>query len=318
MRRLLYFALLMCTLPICAQQSAYQDADANTSIYFLAGGGNLTFNVSDSKFNAGYLHMPDGNPVSTDSIKETVKQKLIYGINFSGKPSTDLTNQIFQSGNSPATVGGGGVVGSHRLFSKTLEERANTLKESRKADPNAKDDTNFKDDWFLLNVNFTKSTFNTVPSSSTTVTSQHFNGFSILPTYNLALQFTGLNMVIGASGGVNRVNNADQLKKVSIDTTDSQNGSVAIVESKDAYLGAYAESFNVPIYSDFVFIPKHLEWLSFDAFERSNVLKTDQFAEGGFGIFIAQPDKATKVLGGISVAWKNGDRTIGIVGGWSF
>jgi hypothetical protein len=90
------------------------------------------------------------------------------------------------------------------------------------------------------------------------------------------------------------------------------------VQSTSAYLGNYAEAWNVPIYDDLVFIPTKTEWLSFDAFERSNVLATDGYAEGGFGIFIAQPSKPTKVLGGISVGWKNGARAIGIVGGWSF
>lgn len=312
MRQLLYLALFMSTaVPLLAQQSAYQDADGNTSVYFLDGNGNLAFNVSDSKFSLGWVHMPDGNPAESDPTSVKVKEKLIGGINFSGKPSTDLTNQIFQSGNSPATIGGGGIVGTHRLFSKTLEQR-------KKKYPNSPGDATFKDDWLLLDVNFTKSTFNTVPSTSTTITAQHFNGFSFMPTYNMAFQYTGFNMLIGMSGGVSRINNADQMKKVSVDITESQSGNTSIVETKDAYLGNYAESFNVPIYSDFVFIPKHLEWLSFDAFERSNVLKTDQYAEGGFGIFIAQPEKATRVLGGINVGWKNGDRTIGIVGGWSF
>ncbi len=282
-----------------AQQSAYQDADGNTSISYLAGGGNLTFNVSDSKFTVGVLHMPDGQ-----SKALTWKGRVIYGIDFSGKPSTDLTNEIFQSGNSPASVGGGGVLGIHRL------------KAPRGVDQT--DNTVFTDDWLLVNVNYSKSTFNTIASSSTTLTPHHFNGFSVMPTYNFSLAPKGWTMIFGASGGFSRVNNSDQLTKVTVSTTDSQSGNVSVVETEDAYLGNYAESYNVPIYSDFVFVPTKLEWLSFDAFERSNLFKTDGYAEGGIGIFVAQPKKPTKVLGGISIAWKNGDNTIGIVGGWSF
>lgn len=300
MKRAMVLTLLLGVSGISvAQQSAYQDADSNTSIYYLAGGGNLTFNVSDSKFIIGVLHMPDGQ-----SKPLTWKGRAIYGINFTGKPSTDLANELFQGGISPASVGGGGVVGVHRMKAPLGNDQT--------------DDTVFTDDWLLVNVNYSKSTFNTVLSSSTTVTSQHFNGFSVMPTYNFSLAPKGWTAVFGASAGVSRVNNADQLTKVSVSTTDSQSGNVSVVESKDAYLGNYAESYNVPIYSDFVFIPTKLEWISFDAFERSNILKTDGYAEGGIGIFVAQPKKPTKVLGGLSVGWKNGERTIGIVGGWSF
>jgi hypothetical protein len=108
------------------------------------------------------------------------------------------------------------------------------------------------------------------------------------------------------------------LKKVEIDTTEATNGTVSVVSQKDAYLGAYTESIGVPIYSDFVFIPKGLNWLSVDAFERSNVVRTNGYAEGGVGVFIAQPDKPTEVLGGFSVGWKDGKSTIAIVAGWTF
>jgi len=300
MKRILFIALLMSLGRLAAQQSGYQDAAGNSSIYFLAGSANMTFNVSSSKFDVGLLRMPDGQSQNFDW-----HERGIYGIHFSGKPSTDLTNQIFQSSSSPASIGGGGVLGFHRWWAPLgKEQTTNTV---------------FTDDWFLVNINYSKSTFATVPASSTSSTTQHFNGFSIMPTYNFTLQGNGLmTMIFGASAGVSRVNNADQLKKVSIDTTVSQSGSVSIVQSKDAYLGTYAESYNLPVYSDFVFLPAKCEWLSLDVFERSNAMKTDGYAEGGFGVFVAQPKKPTKVLGGISVGWKDGERTIGIVGGWSF
>lgn len=280
---------------VLAQQSAYQDADSHTSIYLLDGNANLTYNVSSSQFTVGLLRMPSGQ------LPEfSWKNRGIAGINFSGKPSTSLSNQIFQSGNSPASISGGGVIGFHRWA----------------APP--KSTGTFADDWFLVNVNYTRSTFSTLTSSSTTATAQHFNGFTIMPTYNFALQPNGVTMLIGASAGVSKTNNSDQLKKVSINTTDSQSGSVSVVESSDAYMGNYAESYNVPVYFDFVIIPTKLEWISLDAFERANTLKTDGYTEAGFGIFVAQPNKPTKVLGGISLAWKDGKQSIGIVGGWAF
>src|ERR1035441_2108422 len=103
MRRLMCVALLVgATGVLSAQQSAYQDANGNSSIYLMKGNGNFTYNVSDSKFSVGFIRIPEGNYVKgTDSW---VKTKLVGGINFSGKPSSDLTSQIFQSGNSPESI----------------------------------------------------------------------------------------------------------------------------------------------------------------------------------------------------------------------
>jgi hypothetical protein len=67
-----------------------------------------------------------------------------------------------------------------------------------------------------------------------------------------------------------------------------------------------------------VFIPKHLNWLSFDAFERANVVSSVRYAEGGVGIFLSKPDKPTDVLGGLSVGWKDGKSVVSIVEGWTF
>jgi hypothetical protein len=175
-----------------------------------------------------------------------------------------------------------------------------------------------KDNNLLVNVNFTKSVFNTIAANATSPTAQHFSGFTVMPTLNMAFAIPGFNFLFGAAAGASQVNNVSDLKSASVQTIEAQSGTVSVVQSKTAYLGDYATAWNVPIYSDFVFIPKGFEWISFDAFERANVMKTNQYSEGGFGIFIAQPGNATKVLGGVSLGWKNGARTVAVVGGWSF
>ena len=181
--------------------------------------------------------------------------------------------------------------------------------------------SHLKDHWLLADVQVTRSTFSTIATATSAPVAQTFTGVSFLPTFDIAYQFKGINLLAGASGGVKRVNNVDQLTKVSVNTVVGQTGTTTITQSRDAYLGTYAVALNVPIYSDFVIIPKHLEWLSIDAFERANVLKTDGYAEGGIGIFIAQPKAGgdfSKVLGGVSIGWKDGDRSVAIVGGWTF
>jgi hypothetical protein len=311
------------------QTSAYQDANGDTSIYIANAKADATFNVSDSKFSVGYLYEPSAvrlanvadlqkalaaatSQTERDTLNAQIKTlktarnctNCIYGAEFSGKPTTDLTNQIFQSSNSPASVTGGGSFGVHGVFAPGIFQQT----------PNG----HLRDDWFLTNATYTRSTFDTVASSSATPVAQHFNGFSLMPTYNALLSIPGFSFLAGVSAGINRTNNSGNLKKVSIDTTEATSGSVTVVSESDAYLGTYRTSIGAPIYSDFVFIPKTVDWLAFDAFERANVVPTNGYAEGGFGIFFAQPAKPTAVLGGLSVGWKNGDRTVAIVAGWSF
>ncbi len=222
------------------------------------------------------------------------------GIHFSGKPSTDLTGQILQSSSSPASVSGGAYYGVHGLGEKLLPQ----LK---------------SDDWLTVNFDYTRSTFNTVATGSTVPVAQHFNGFTVMPAWDVLWNFIpGVTLLSGVSAGVNRTNNTGNLSKVEINTTQLTSGSVSVVKEKDAYLGNYSASVGVPIYSDFAFIPRDANWLSIDVFERANVVSSARYTEGGVGVFIARPSKPTDVLGGISIGWKDGQSTIAVVAGWSF
>jgi hypothetical protein len=342
------------------QISAYQDADGLSSIYLANAKASLTYNVSSSVFNIGYLYeggaekkqnfagqketaeiklgamqsalaKAKADPNSTPDVLKAAQgnvddaqaavnkidaeittasktgkcPRCEFGVAVSGKPSTNLTSQFFQNSNSPASVTGGGSFGLHRLLSKDI------------FDPKAADDP-ISDDWFLLNVSYTGSTFDTVATGATTTTTQHFNGFTILPTYNMLTGTSWFSLLAGVAGGVTRTNNSGSLTKVEITTSQGSSGTTSVVSQKDAYQGTYQESIGVPIYSDFVFFPVKAPWLTFDAFERANVVSTNGYSEGGVGVFFAKPTNPTAVLGGLSVDWKNGKREIAVVAGWSF
>jgi hypothetical protein len=233
-----------------------------------------------------------------------------FGVSFSGKPSTNLGGQIFQTSTSPATISGGGSFGIHgvRAVPPVILD-ADRLN----GNPHV-----LQDDSLFVYADYTRSTFDTVPAASSTVTVQHFNGFDILPTYNALLSHNDLSFLLGVSGGVNRSNNSGSLTKVLVNTTNAQSGTVSIVTQQNAYQGVYQVSTGVPIYSDCVLIPKKTDWLSIDFFERANVVHINGYAEGGVGVFVAQPKKPTNVLGGVSIAWKNGKSMVAVVAGWSF
>ena len=323
------------TSSLYSQTSAYQDSDGNTSIYLRDPKVNFTFNVSDTKFTVGYLSevnkvrrdkLVDKLAAETDSAKQAILQSKIdhlndklenskfgrseLGIHFFGKPTTDLTGQILQNSNSPASVGGGMYYGIHRLAAKDLDVQAQDLKNNHP--------DKLVDDWLTVNVTYSKSTFNTVATGDTSLTAQHFNGFSVMTSYNALVNVPFFSFLPGVSAGVSRTNNSGDLKKVEVATTVSSSGTTSVITQKDAYMGDYKESVGAPIYADFVFVPKGLNWISFDAFERANVASAVRYAEGGIGVFISKPDKPTDVLGGISVGWKDGKSTVAVVAGWTF
>jgi hypothetical protein len=329
-KRILVLIIVSCATDAFCQTSAYQDTDSNTSIYLQDAKTSLVYNVSDAKFAIGYLTEPvltqqqnaakrlendlkdPTTPAAKTAADRAANNRLVkelhdskwansqVGVHFSGKPSTDLTGQILQSSSSPASVSGGAYYGVHGLGEKLL--------------PKLK-----SDDWLTVNFDYTRSTFNTVDMASASPVAQHFNGFSVIPSWDALWSFIpGVTLLSGVSAGVDRTNNTGNLSKVEIDTTQATSGSVSVVKQKDAYLGDYNASVGVPIYSDFAFIPRGANWLSIDAFERANVVPGARYTEGGVGVFIARPSKPTDVLGGISVGWKDGQSTIAVVAGWSF
>jgi hypothetical protein len=295
-----HFVPALCLLPaLCfvpalhAQTTAYQTADGTSSIFLANSKANLVFNVSSAQFSAGYLH-------------EQAGPSLEYGFSFSGKPSSDVTTQLFQSGSSPAAIGGGLSIGRHQIFSPSLATQTPT--------------SLLRDDWGIVNVTYSGSTFYTLPNSSTTTTNrQQFNAITVLPTYNALLNAPRVNLLLGIAAGVSTTNNLSSLTIVTVNTPVSTSTTGAsVVQTQTAYLGPYSTAIGAPLYSDFIAIPKKLPWIAFDAFTRSNLAPTNRFGEGGLGLFLAQPGKPTKVLGGISLGWKNGARTIALVGGWAF
>jgi hypothetical protein len=291
-RNLIAIALFVgVPLAIHSQTSAYQSADGTSAIFLNNAKANLVLNVSDSKFNVGYL------------IEQAARSPE-FGIHFSGKPNSDVTAQIFQSANSPAEIDGGGSLGWHGIFFPGAGQ--------------AKPTDHLRDDWGLVDITYTRSTFDTVATASTTAVAQHFNGFTILPTYDALFNFPGINFLMGLAAGVNRTNNVSSLKSVEVTTTETQGSTISVVQQQSAYLGNYTTAIGAPVYSDFVVIPKKTDWLSFDAFERSNVATANRYAEGGLGLFLSKPSAPTQVLGGISLGWKDGKRTVALVGGWSF
>jgi hypothetical protein len=280
---------------LCAQTSAYQSADGDTSVFLANAKASLIFNVSNTQFDLGYLHEGSG-------------KSWLYGFDATGKPSSDFST-IFQKGKLPPSAGGSAALGYHHPISKDLDRQ----------DKN----TRLRDDWALLQLTYTRSSFETAVNSLTEPEKWTFDGYRVLAAYDALVNAPGASLLLGAAAGVQRQNNLDALKPATISTPLAVSAPgippfEVTQQASSGYFGAYRQFMGAPVYTDAVWIPKGLPWLDIDAFTRSDVAHTNRYFEGGVGIFLAKPENPTQVLGGISLGWKNGTPTIGLVAGWSF
>lgn len=291
--------LLLLSLPITlfAQNSAYQTADSTTSIFLQNSAANLIFNVSDNKFDIGYLHEGGGHA------------SLLYGFDFVGKPTSNLSTQIFQTGSTPPSLGGSASIGIHAPFAKAPLDQSPTGA--------------LRDDWALVQFTYTRQSFTTVLDANTSPAKQKFDGYKVIAAYNQLLNAPGPASVLwGVAAGVQRSNNIDDLKAVTINTPvlESATGISPFVAVKQSsgYVGEFRKYVGAPIYTDVAFIPKSFSWLSLDLYTRSNLATANRYIQGGVGLFLARPEDPTKVLGGITWGWRNGTPTLSFVAGWTF
>jgi hypothetical protein len=296
MRRKVWVLAVGVPCTLCAQTSAYQSADCNTSIFLANAKASLIFNVSSTQFDLGYLHEGSG-------------KSWLYGLDVTGKPTSEFST-LFVKGKTPPAAGGSAAFGYHHPISKDIDHQVAS--------------TRLRDDWALLQFTYTRqSSFETVPNSTTEPEKRTFDGYRAVAVYNALVNAPGSTLLLGVAAGIQRQNNLDQLKPVTISTpvAASVPGIAPFTVTQQAssgYFGDYKKYFGAPLYTDAIWIPKGLPWIDFDAFTRWNAAHEYRYIEGGIGIFLAKPGNATQVLGGISLAWKNGTPTLGFVAGWSF
>jgi hypothetical protein len=290
-------AAVLLTGSLLAQTSAYQSQDGTTSIMLDNAKGDLSLNITDTKFTAGYLN------------ESSNLHSLMFGGDIFGKPATSLSKEIFQKGSQPPQVGGDFSIGMHGVFSAEIDHE--NLKHG------------LRDDWLLGQFTYSRSSLTTVTDAQTASQKRGFDSYKAMAIWDgiVGTDSAG-SFLIGIAAGAQRKDNSDNLKPVQITTPVLQSAAgvspFEAISQTSGYLGQYKKLIGAPIYSDFVYIPKWTNWLSVDAYTRSDAAHTDRYVEGGIGFFIAQPKKPTKVVGGASLGWHNGTPVIAVIGGWSF
>jgi len=298
MRHLSAFALFLFVPVVWGQTSAYQSSDGRTSIFLANAKGNFIFNASDTRFDFGYLHEENG-------------KSWLYGLDLTGKASSDFAN-LFQKGKLPADAGGAVSLGRHHPFSKELGDQG----------PNDR----IRDDWALVQFTYRRSSFLTVGNFASEPQQRNFDAYRVLAVENALVNARGVALLLGIGAGIERSNNLGDLKQVTISTPVIQSAPgippFVVTQQKSGYYGNYQQYLGAPVYSDTVLFPKTsnaiLSRLGLDLFTRSDTAPANRSIAGGVGIFLSKRGQPTQVLGGVSLAWRDGTPSIGIVAGFAF
>jgi len=296
--RHLIFTFFVAAATSFAQRAGFETGDGKTSI-FLSDSGALNFNVADTSIRFGYVRR-----VSTDP--------LIWGFELFGKPSNGVAD--FFSKGKPANEGGGALsFGRHNFLAKDIDDQDGCEV--------------VKDDWFVVQGGYRRASFNNFPKSGLAPNNRkrNFDGYSGTVSYNarMALKGNGTGILAGVTTGVERRNNLDDLLPVTIETnvasavTASQ--PTVAKQVRTGYFGDYKEYVSVPVYTDLIFLPlKFNSRIAFDLFTRSAVAGDNRSFAPGVGVFYTKKDSPTKVIGGISASYKDGNLRLGLVAGFNF
>lgn len=194
-------------------------------------------------------------------------------------------------------------------------------------------------DWISLRVSYKRASYKVLNPSAAfadQVRRQNFDGFTTTLAYNRVITLDKLSkealettkgskgsVIIGASIGVARRNNADNLRSVELEdqgfTSSSGTTQRRAVSKQTVLSGGYDEYLAVPINTDVVWYPGALNHrVAFDFFTRSDLGSTGRNFVPGVGLFLTQQKSPTKVVGGISFSYDDGKGKVGLVGGFHF
>ena len=285
MRLLFVLAAVLAAGPLAiAQQSLFQSGNGQTAVYLRQS--TAAINLGDSKASLGYIHRVDID-------------KLSWGLEAYATANSGVAS-LFSSNKPTAPEGGGsGTLVSHYVFTKPPPVGSN---------PGP-----IKEDWFLLDAGYGRSSFyvyptNAIPSASTPKTD--FDRFRAILAYNL---FAQGNMIFGIATGAERRNNLSDLKATSLQTVvvaAPTGSSTTVVKNQAGYYGSYKVYIGAPIYTDALFylpakmtVPGFDNRIGVDLFTRSDLAAVNRSASGGIGIFLFKKTDPLTCVGGLTASY---------------
>jgi len=303
-----FAAALFCCSIAGAQQSLFEGANGDTSVFLEQVGGVALANIGKSNVRLGYLH-------------DITTNKWAYGLDVIAN-ITDTTATVL---NNNAQAAGAGIHASairRGLFAKRLD--------AGKLGPNsgtkAECSHGLCSDWLVFQGRYDRTQFNTLQNTTPPLQNsvkRSFNGYSGRLAYNQLRKTAKNDFLLGISIGLGQFNNLDSLTTTQFTTnTITTVGSTQYISSQGAkttYVGAYQVYTGVPINADAIWYPGVLGGaVAFDLFVRSNVVPTDRFGSPGIGLFLNKLGQPSRPLGGIAVDYRQGKGQISLVVGWKF
>ncbi len=304
---------------LSAQQSLFQDAKGDTSIYLGDERGVAAVNFGASKISAGWTR----NLNRIDSWR--------FGFEITGTAQSGVASVVK---NGAAQTGMGGDINFIWLpFHPTPPAAPGTS-----AIP-----CSYCGHWVVFDFGYLRSSLDTVSGAQPLQAPQNhnFDSYTGRVAFNTLIKTESSDFLLGLVAGVSRQNNTDELKTVQVSTDVIQllqnNQELTLVQnSKAAYLGNYVKYIGVPINADLIWYP----WTNkltpstpgnpqpnstkvrfgFDLFERANVgeLSAYRYIAPGIGAFITKPGEPAHPIGGVTVSYKSGKAQVALVTGWIF
>jgi hypothetical protein len=306
---LIVAALALCATAASPQQSLFQSGNGQTSLYLTSP--TAAINFGDSKASFGFFY----KPIQCDRFGGRNMSVCPWFFGAEGYATANSgAVALFNSDKPKAPEGGGDFsVGKHYLAAKPK--------------PPGEANIPYKEDWLLLDLGYSRSSFYLYPTSTTPSTSTpktNFDRFRAIVAYNY---FYGGSMVGGIAVGAERRNNLTDLKSVSLQTTvvaAPTGGQTSIVQTQAGFYGNYKEYVAVPIYEDFLVypgkaaIPGTKNRIAFDLFSRADIAAPHREANGGIGLYIMKEGQEETPLGGISASYDGSKFQVGVTVGFSF
>ncbi|HET9183799.1 MAG TPA: hypothetical protein VFP59_16835 [Candidatus Angelobacter sp.] len=282
------------------QQSLFESHDGDTSIFLEGTGGVVSTNIGKSDLRLSYLH-------------EIMNKSHLYSWGADVSGSLNGTSSQLLSGVTPAKSALLRISGKKRnIFTEPLDASSPT------PSPN--------DDWVILQVGYERQQIKLLDTSVSPLpspTSHGFDGYQASLAYNALVKSAHNDFLLGASVGVARTNNVDDLDSVQV--TDSQvsvtNGIErrASEDSVAAFVGTYKKFIGVPVNADAIWYPGAFSGrIGIDGFVRSQVAAVHRSAEPGLGVFVCKQGQPARPIGGATVSYKDGKGKVALIAGWNF
>lgn len=301
-------------------QMPFQDAKGNGSL-LLSDGGFVQINIADPSIRIGYL-------------RDISNQRWSIGFDASGK-LTGTRAPLLNKNQAAPDVKVGLSFGRKYLIAKPLDlnnpadqqKLKNVQTEAVKHGLKPNDDLgeywrSVPYDRLTLQLSYAYkqySLFNPTATFEKQIFKKNFHNPSAALNYSILLNGSNL---LGASVGIGRTNNSNDLTGVDVRDINSatfSNTVREVVRTRQVLRGDFKQSTSVFLNTDYVIYPRStFSRVGLDFYTRSVFTGIDKGFHPGIGVFLSEKGAPTRVLGGVTISYDEGKATVALIAGFNF